>query len=79
MMFCAFEGSPLTLRIHGQAEVIEVDNPEFNILQQAFPDLPAQRAIIRLVAGRIADSCGWSASLCGHKRFYFFHGTGYVA
>ena len=60
MMFCAFNGPPLTVRLHGRAEVIEVANPEFDKLRQAFGELPAVRSIIRLTADRITDSCGWT-------------------
>ncbi len=63
MMFCAFEGKPLTLRLHGNAEVIEVDHPEFASLRAEFPELPGRRAIIRLHVRRIADSCGWTVPL----------------
>jgi len=63
MMFCAFEGKPLTLRLHGKADVVEVDHPEFKPLQARFPELPGSRSIIRLKALRIADSCGWTVPL----------------
>jgi hypothetical protein len=63
VMFCAFEGKPLTLRLHGEAEVLEVDHPEFDGLCARFPELPGRRAIIRLHVRRIADSCGWTVPL----------------
>lgn len=63
MMFCAFEGKPFTLRLHGKAEVLEVGHPEFEHLKGKFPDLPGIRSIIRLKALRIADSCGWTVPL----------------
>ena len=63
IMFCAFEGRPLTLRLHGHAEALEIGHPEFAGLQALFPDLPALRSIIRLRLTRIADSCGWTVPL----------------
>ena len=63
IMFCAFDGKPLTLRLHGKAEVLEVDHSEFESLQAQFPELPGIRSIIRLNALRIADSCGWTVPL----------------
>ena len=63
MMFCAFEGKPFTLRLHGKADVLEVDHAEFKSLREQFPDLPGSRSIIRLNSMRIADSCGWTVPL----------------
>ena len=69
MMFCAFEGKPLTLRLHGRGEVIETHNPEFSELIELFPELPGIRSIIRLNIDRVADLCGWTVPL------YEFAGT----
>ncbi len=69
MMFCAFEGKPLTLRLHGRGEVIETHNSEFSRLINLFPELPGIRSIIRLNIDRIADSCGWTVPV------YQFAGT----
>jgi len=66
-MFCAFEGSPLILRVHGRGTVLESDSNAFRELRPSFPDLPGVRAIIRLDATRIADSCGWNVPLFSHE------------
>ena len=58
-MFCAFEGRPLTLRLHGQGEVLERSHKDFGQLISLFPELPGVRSIIRMKITRIADSCGW--------------------
>lgn len=63
IMFCAFQGKPLILRLHGHGEVLEHSHPEFAKLLERFPELPARRAIIRLHVQRIADSCGWTVPL----------------
>jgi pyridoxamine 5'-phosphate oxidase-like protein len=63
MMFCAFEGRPFILRLHGHAEVLERANPEFASLVSRFPELPGTRSIVRLSVRRIADSCGWAVPL----------------
>jgi hypothetical protein len=60
IMFCAFDGKPLILRLHGQAEVLERRHPEFAALLDLFPELPGTRSIVRLNVTRIADSCGWN-------------------
>ena len=59
LMFCAFEGSPRILRLHGSGTVIERDHPEFSTLLATFPAQPVCRNLIRIKVKRIADSCGW--------------------
>ena len=73
IMFCAFEGKPLILRLYGRAEVLETDHPEFPGLLSHFPPLPGIRAIVRLDVTRIADSCGWTVPLYDYagKRDYY--------
>jgi hypothetical protein len=63
IMFCAFEGPPKILRLHGRAEVVEPGHPEFAALQSRFPPRTAVRSIIRLSVDRIADSCGFGIPL----------------
>ncbi len=60
MMFCAFSGRPMILRLNGRGTVLERGDPEFATLLPEFPNLPGTRAIIRLAVERIADSCGWA-------------------
>ncbi len=59
LMFCAFTGPPMILRIYGTAEVITVDHAEFVSLCEHFGDTTGARAIIRVQAERIGDSCGY--------------------
>ena len=66
IMFCAFEGSPKIVRLHGQAEVLYPDHPEFSDLSQKFESHLSARAIIRVTVTRISDSCGF-----GVPRFDF--------
>jgi len=60
IMFCAFEGSPKILRLHGKGEVIEVGDPRFAGLRAKFPPLDGARGVIRIELDRIADSCGYA-------------------
>ncbi len=66
IMFCAFEGSPRILRLHGHGTVIERDHPEFATLLATFPLQPICRSIIRITLKRISDSCGWGVPLYGY-------------
>jgi hypothetical protein len=63
IMFCAFEGSPRILRLHGHGTVIERDHPEFSTLLAGFPAQPVCRNIVRIALKRISDSCGWGVPL----------------
>jgi len=63
IMFCAFEASPRIVRLHGTGDAILPDHPEWNDLRSQFPDVPGERAIIRIRASRISDSCGYGVPL----------------
>lgn len=60
IMFCAFNGPPKIVRIHGTGEPIFPTDPDFDPLRPLFPDIPGARAIIRVRASRISDSCGFT-------------------
>jgi hypothetical protein len=60
LMWCAFEGPPRIVRIHGRGEVVALDDPRVAGL---FPDLPGARAAIVVRAVRISDSCGYAVPL----------------
>jgi hypothetical protein len=59
ILFCAFEGAPRILRIHGRGEVVEPGGNDFESLRQRFPAFEATRAIVRVHVERVADSCGF--------------------
>ncbi len=60
IMFCAFEGPPKIVRIHGEGEALLPDHPEFDQLRPLFPPHDGTRSIIRIRANRISDSCGFT-------------------
>ncbi|HWA88061.1 MAG TPA: pyridoxamine 5'-phosphate oxidase family protein [Opitutus sp.] len=59
LMFCAFDGAPKIVRLHGRGEVLYPAQPDFARVSAAFPALPGTRAIIRVTVDRISDSCGF--------------------
>jgi hypothetical protein len=61
--FCAFEGPPRIVRLHGRGEVLEPTAPDFATLRPLFPPFDGVRSIIRVRLGRIADSCGYAVPL----------------
>ena len=67
VMFCAFEGPPRIVRIHGTGDVIEPGDDEFQSLSARFDDYPGVRSIIRIRATRISDSCGYGVPLYEHS------------
>jgi hypothetical protein len=64
VMFCAFEGPPRIVRLHGRGEVLDADAIEFPEVGA----LPEQhRTIIRVDVERIADSCGFGVPLMRYE------------
>jgi hypothetical protein len=59
LMFCAMEGPPKIVRLHGHGEAIEPKHPDYESLRAAFQDLPGLRAFIQIRLTRISDSCGF--------------------
>jgi predicted pyridoxine 5'-phosphate oxidase superfamily flavin-nucleotide-binding protein len=60
VMFCAFEGPPRIVRLHGRGRSVLPGEPEFAALRAHFagPDLGV-RAIVLIDVHRISDSCGF--------------------
>jgi hypothetical protein len=71
VMFCAFQGPPRILRLHGRGEVVLPGEPRFDeLLQAGFqePEAPeARRAIIVVHVQRVADSCGYGVPLLAYE------------
>jgi hypothetical protein len=67
VMFCAFEGAPKILRLHGHGEVIEPGHADYDGLLRLFPDHPGTRAVIRIAVRRVADACGYAVPLLEYK------------
>jgi len=63
LMFCAFDGPPLIVRLHGRGEALESDHPDYPELAARFPEHPGARAVIRVELDRISDSCGYGVPL----------------
>ncbi len=58
IMFCAFEGVPLILRLYGTAKVIHKTSPEWHELQTLLPSLPGARQIFDFEVDLVQSSCG---------------------
>ena len=58
-MFCAFEGKPLILRIHGRGRTVLPGSTQWMELAGAFPSYPGVRQIILADVERASTSCGF--------------------
>src|SRR5215813_8142268 len=48
IMFCAFEGAPVILRLYGQGRSLMRGTPEYADLVETFEEVPGARQIVRL-------------------------------
>jgi hypothetical protein len=67
LMFCAFDGPPKILRLHGRGEVLEPGCADYADLLAEFPPRFGARAIVRVEVGRISDSCGYAVPLLDYQ------------
>jgi hypothetical protein len=65
LMFCAFEGPPRIVRVHGTGRVVTAGDDDFAALAEHFPGAGGVgvRSIIVVEAERVADSCGYAVPL----------------
>ncbi|HUR24304.1 MAG TPA: pyridoxamine 5'-phosphate oxidase family protein [Acidimicrobiales bacterium] len=63
IMFCAFDGPPRIVRLHGRGEAVLADDPRFGDLAANFPTRPGIRSVILVRVERISDSCGYGVPL----------------
>jgi hypothetical protein len=67
VMFCAFEGPPRIVRVHGRAEVVEPDSAGWSRWRPLFPTFKGDRALIVIRAVRISASCGYGVPLMEYR------------
>lgn len=67
LMFCAFQGPPRILRVHGRGRVVQPQDQEFAALAAHFPGYEGTRAIVVVDTLRIADSCGFGVPLLEYR------------
>lgn len=66
LMFCAFEGPPNVVRLHGRGRVVSVYDDEFASLRRPFTETRGARAVIVVDVQRVSDSCGYGVPLLEH-------------
>ncbi|MET9555985.1 pyridoxamine 5'-phosphate oxidase family protein [Streptomyces sp. NPDC006645] len=69
LMWCAFDGPPKILRVHGRGEPVFRDDPRWAGYIERFADAdgPSARAIILVSAVRISDSCGFAVPFMEYR------------
>lgn len=63
IMFCAFEGNPLILRLYGKASAYHEWDPEFEQHKDLFPEMVGKRQIILMHVDLVQTSCGYAVPL----------------
>jgi hypothetical protein len=59
IMFCAFEGEPLILRLYGKARAIHHNDAEWPEMISLFPALPGARQVFDVAIDLVQSSCGF--------------------
>ena len=59
VMFCAFEGRPRIVRLHGRGYAVLPGDSRFDDLLPRFSEHPGVRSIVVVDVTRVADSCGF--------------------
>jgi hypothetical protein len=67
VMFCAFEGKPRIVRLHGRGETLPLDDRSAATLLDLVPAYPGARSIIRVDVERVATSCGYAVPLMEYR------------
>ena len=60
IMFCAFEGKPMILRLYGSAKVYHPRDEEYQQYIDLFPTMLGSRQIIDLAVDLVQTSCGFA-------------------
>lgn len=58
LMFAAFEGNPMILRLYGNAKAVHINDPAWSDLYPLFHPIPGARQIFDLAVDLVQTSCG---------------------
>jgi hypothetical protein len=68
VMFCAFEGDPIILRLYGQGHSFMRGTPEYATLLTNFDEIPGARQIVHLDVDLVQTSCGMGVPLFDYRQ-----------
>jgi RNA polymerase sigma factor (sigma-70 family) len=72
IMFCAFEGKPMILRLYGEAKIYHKRDSKFEDYSDLFPENPGARQIIEMEVDLVQTSCGFAVPFMDFREEYFF-------
>ena len=67
IMFAAFEGAPMILRLYGNATAVHHKDTEWAALLALFPHVPGARQIFKLSIDTVQTSCGMAVPYFGYE------------
>jgi len=67
LMWCAFDGAPLILRIYGTARTVHPSDQDWTTLASQLPSIPGARQIFDLDIDLVQTSCGMAVPLMEHQ------------
>jgi hypothetical protein len=67
IMFCAFEGKPMILRLYGNAKIYHKRDNEFQEYVALFPANNGSRQIIEMEVDLVQTSCGFAVPFMDYK------------
>ncbi|WP_181791089.1 pyridoxamine 5'-phosphate oxidase family protein [Streptomyces phytophilus] len=78
LMWCAFQGPPNIVRVHGSGEPVFRDDPRFPALLEHFPAIDPSRhglrAVVVVTAELIRDTCGYAVPFMAYEADRDLHG-----
>jgi hypothetical protein len=67
IMFCAFEGKPMILRLYGKARIYHAQDNTFSEYINLFPAIAGARQIFELEVDLVQQSCGFGVPQMEYK------------
>ncbi|MCB1889742.1 MAG: pyridoxamine 5'-phosphate oxidase family protein [Rhodocyclaceae bacterium] len=67
LMLCAFEGSPMILRLYGQARAVHRSDADWPALSALFGDRMGARQVFDLAVESVQTSCGFAVPLFDYQ------------
>ncbi|MEL6637548.1 MAG: pyridoxamine 5'-phosphate oxidase family protein [Bacteroidota bacterium] len=67
LMFCAFEGKPLILRLYGAATAYHERDPEYQQYIGHFPSIAGTRQVVLMEVDLVQTSCGFAVPLMEYR------------